>query len=143
MQGAGKSHDWRSGTFEHSARGHPTGVGDPPDNPFRVKERDFVGPPITPSQQKVLTALVNLCPDDGNDATARQVADEAYIRLGSVVVVLRSLVKRRLALLHEDTEDHWSPTMSGRARIRHSRAAEGRASNGPDDPPPPPDEPQK
>jgi predicted transcriptional regulator len=100
-----------------------------------VKERPFPGPSITPSQKKVLTALVDLCPQDGSDARARQVADAAQIRLGSVVVVLRSLKDRRLALLHEDCDDHWAPTMSGRARIRHIRALEREAEK-PGDPPP-------
>jgi DNA-binding MarR family transcriptional regulator len=116
---------WRAGTRSD--------VGGPPDKPFRVNQRDFVGPPITPSQHTVLSTLVNLCPESGSDATARQVADAADLRLGSVVVVLRSLAKRRLAMLHEGSDDHWAPTMSGRSRIRHSRAAEERQRN--DDPP--------
>jgi DNA-binding MarR family transcriptional regulator len=98
---------------------------DAPQNPFRVT-REFHGPKLTRSQQRVLAALVAVCPDEGCDTDARAVAEAAGLRLGSVVVVLRSLEKQRLAILHpgEDGEpDGWTPTMTGRARVRHFPAA--------------------
>lgn len=93
----------------------------PPARPFRVT-REFSGPPLTAPQQRVLAVLVSLCPDAGCDVDARTVADAAGLRLGSVVVVLRSLAKHRLALVHEGApgeEDGWAPTLTGRARVRH------------------------
>ena len=106
----------------------------PPENQFRVGVRDdFAGPPLTQPQQQVLSALVALCPDSGCDVDARAVADAAEVRLGSVVVILRSLAKRRLVLVHEPERDGeregWAPTMSGRSRVRHFRAAEEPAAH--------------
>lgn len=105
-----------------------------PDNPFRVK-KEFVGPPLTASQQRVLATLVALCPESGADADARQVADAAGQRLGSVVVVLQSLEKKRLAVMHEgdDAEpDVWAPTMTGRQRVRHFPAEAAEAAGAAD-----------
>ena len=72
----------------------------------------------------MLSALVSLCPEAGCDVSARSVSELAELRLGSVVVVLRSLEKRRLALVHEDEPECWAPTMTGRSRVRHFRPAE-------------------
>ena len=100
-------------------------ASEPPSNPFRVAPRDgFAGPPLTPSQQRVLAALVALCPDSGCDVDAREVSEAADQRLGSVVVVLRSLEKRKLALVHDGDPEGWAPTMTGRSRVRHFRPAE-------------------
>ena len=106
----------------------------PPENPFRVGVRDdFAGPPLTQPQQRVLAALVALCPDSGCDVDARTVAEAADVRLGSVVVILRSLAKRRLALMHEAERDGesegWAPTMTGRSRVRHFPAADERTEH--------------
>lgn len=98
----------------------------PPQRAFRVSPRGQDGPPITPTQMKVLQVLDALCAADGSDAGAQAVAEHAGVRKGSVVVVLRSLVERRLVLLHEGSEDAWAPTMAGRSRVRHARAAEER-----------------
>lgn len=100
-------------------------MSEPPSNPFRVNQREgFQGPPLTQPQQKVLSALVSLCPDDGRDVEARAVSELTQLRLGSVVVVLRSLEKRKLALVHEGEPEGWAPTMTGRSRVRHFRPAE-------------------
>jgi hypothetical protein len=107
-------------------------VSDAPSNPFRVKREGFAGPPLTQSQQRVLAALVALCPEAGCDVDARAVSDAAELRLGSVIVVLRSLEKRKLALMHEGEPEGWAPTMTGRSRVRHFRPAEQ-----PTQPPPP------
>ena len=99
---------------------------EPPRNPYRVTQQreGFVGPPLTQSQQRVLSALVSLCPEAGRDVDARAVSEVAELRLGSVVVVLRSLEKRKLALVHEGDPEGWAPTMTGRSRVRHFRLAE-------------------
>jgi DNA-binding MarR family transcriptional regulator len=86
---------------------------------------------MTESQQQVLSALAALCPGSGQDVDARTVAERAEMRLGSVVVVLRSLEKRRLVLVHDGEPEAWAPTMSGRARVRHIRSGQ------PSDKPPP------
>ena len=79
---------------------------------------------MTQPQQRVLSALVALCQDEGGDVDARTVAEAADLRLGSVVVVLKSLEKRRLVLSHEGEPEGWAPTMTGRSRVRHFRPAE-------------------
>ena len=103
-------------------------MAEAPRNPFRVT-REFDGPPLTKSQQRVLASLVSLCPDSGSDADARAIATQAGARLGSVVLVLRSLVERRMAIFHpaehEGEVDAWTPTMTGRSRVRHFPAARG------------------
>ena len=78
---------------------------------------------MTQPQQRVLSALVSLCPDEGCDVDARAVAETADLRLGAVVIVLRSLEKRRLVLVHEGEPEGWAPTMTGRSRVRHFRPA--------------------
>ena len=79
---------------------------------------------MTQPQQRVLSALVSLCPEDGRDVDARAVAEAADLRLGAVVIVLRSLEKRRLVMVHEGEPEGWAPTMTGRSRVRHFRPAE-------------------
>lgn len=95
-------------------------LGAPAFSPFRVKpRRDPSGAPLTLAQRQVLAALVELCPGAAGDVDARAVAERADLRLGSVVVVLRSLLRRGLVLVHENDPEGWAPTMTGRARARH------------------------
>ena len=90
--------------------------------PYRVRRRsDPTGPPLTVPQQQVLAALLKLCPGAAGDVGAREVADTAGLRHGAVVVILRSLTQRGLALRHEGAPEGWAPTMTGRARARHFR----------------------
>ncbi len=100
-----------------------------PHHPFRVTRRpDASGPPLTGPQQRVLTALVHLCPTSGTDAGTRAVAQAAGLRLGGVVVILQSLVGKRLVTRFDDAEAvYFAPTMTGRARVRHHS---GLASHG-------------
>jgi hypothetical protein len=97
-------------------------------SPYRVKRRrDPSGAPLTEPQRRVLATLCELCPGAAGDVTARAVAKTSDVRLGSVIVILRSLAQRRLAMRHEsDAEtgqpEGWAPTMSGRARVRHFEA---------------------
>lgn len=92
-----------------------------------VRRRGWHGPPLTGPQQRVLAALVELSPEAGGDTAARAVAERAGLRLGSVVVILRSLAQKRLAIWHQaespDEEDGWAPSMSGHARVRTLRDA--------------------
>ena len=93
-------------------------------NPFRVQRRaDPGGPPLSRPQQRVLAALTELCgPGAATEVTVREAAGASGVRLGSVVLILRSLADRRLVVHHEgDTEEPegWSPTLTGRARVRH------------------------
>jgi hypothetical protein len=104
-------------------------------SPYRVqRRRDPSGAPLTEPQRRVLAALCELCPGAAGDVTAREVAAAASARLGSVIVILRSLAQRRLALRHEgDLEagqpEGWAPTMTGRARARHFADAHRRAAD--------------
>jgi hypothetical protein len=94
-------------------------------SPYRVKRRrDPSGAPLTEPQRQVLAALCELCPGAAGDVTSREVATAAGVRLGSVIVILRSLAQRRLAMRLEGDHDAgesegWAPTISGRARVRH------------------------
>lgn len=92
-----------------------------------VRRRGWHGPPLTDPQQRVLAALVELSPEAGGDTDARTVAERAGLRLGSVVVILRSLAQKRLAIWHraehDGEEDGWAPSMSGHARVRTLRDA--------------------
>ena len=91
-----------------------------PLHPYRVTRRtDLSGRPLKAPQQRVLEALVELCPDPGNEATAREVAHAAGERVGPVVVVLRSLAGLRFVAAHDDGDDRaitWAPTLTGRNR---------------------------
>ena len=94
-------------------------------SPYRVKRRrDPSGAPLTEPQRRVLAALCQLCPGAAGDVTAREVADASGVRLGSAIVILRSLAQRRLVMRHEGDheageQEGWAPTMTGRARTRH------------------------
>jgi hypothetical protein len=67
----------------------------------------------------VLGALVHLCPRSGSETCSRSVAESAGLRHGSVVLTLRNLERQRLAAEHDGAS--WSPTLFGRARVRHRR----------------------
>ncbi len=101
---------------------------DAPQHPFRVtRSADRSGPPLTEPQKQVLAALVALCPTSGSDCDARAVAGSSGLRLGAVVVILQSLVVKRLVTRFEEDDDalFWTPSMTGRARVRHFQAVAG------------------
>jgi DNA-binding MarR family transcriptional regulator len=115
---------------DRCGRGAALAVTEPPRHPYRVK-RGMEGPPLTASQRRILAALVAVCPDSGCGVDAREVAEAAQLRLGSVVVVLHKLEERRLAMVHPREDDEpklWAPTMSGRARVRHFPSPAGQES---------------
>jgi DNA-binding MarR family transcriptional regulator len=93
-----------------------------PHHPFRVTRRsDVTGRPLTRSQQRILAALVHLCPRSGCETTARDVAKAAGSKHGAVVIVLQSLAELRFVTCFDEDDDQpttWTPTMSGRARAR-------------------------
>ena len=96
-------------------------------HPYRVTSpHDRRGIPITPPQRAILEALTHLCPAPGSDACPRRVAACAGIRYGSAMLALRNLERRRLAIEHCDSgveTPPWSPTLTGRARVRSRRPA--------------------
>ena len=82
------------------------------------------GPPLTDAQQRMLIALVDLCPELGREAALRPVADRAGLKPGPATLALRGLVRRRMAWKHEGGGDEpgWTPTQAGRdlaASVRH------------------------
>jgi len=90
-----------------------------PRHPFRVTRPHDGGPPLSPQQKRTLAALVAVCPTAGSDCDARAVARPAGLRLNAVVVILHSLVDKRLVTRYEEAEGlFWAPTMTGRARVR-------------------------
>ncbi len=102
-----------------------------PKHPYRVtRSTDRSGPPLTATQKQVLAALDRLCPTPGSDCDARAVATTTGLRLGAVVVILHSLDDKRL-VTRFDEEDalFWTPTLTGRARVRHHRAASATAGS--------------
>ena len=105
-----------------------------PHHPFRVTRRsDVTGRPLTRSQQRVLAALVHLCPTAGGEVTARDVARAAGSRLGAVVVVLQSLVDLRFVTRFDGDDEQptvWTPTMTGRARARAAASSRRAALDG-------------
>jgi hypothetical protein len=91
----------------------------PSFQPYRVKpRRDPCGTPLNPPTQRVLVALVDLCPCAAGDVAASDLARRTGVRQGSVVVILRTLVDRGLALRHAGEPEGWAPTMTGRIRAR-------------------------
>jgi DNA-binding MarR family transcriptional regulator len=112
---------------------NPSLTPSPAWHPHRVtRPHDRCGAPLTAPQRAVLEALVHLCPRLGADVCPRAVAASAELRLGSVVLTLRNLERRRLAVEHpaqtDDDRPRWSPTLVGRSRVRrhHDPATERR-----------------
>lgn len=98
---------------------------DAPKHPFRVtRSADRGGPPLTRPQQQVLGALDRLCPTSGSDCDARAVATATGLRLGGIVVILHSLVDKRLVRRFDEGDElFWTPTFDGRSRVRNFRRA--------------------
>ncbi len=92
-----------------------------PKHPFRVtRSAQRGGPPLTVRQKQTLAAVDFLCPTSGSECDARAVASATGVRLGSIVVILHSLVDKRLVTrIEEGDGSFWAPTMTGRARVRH------------------------
>lgn len=74
--------------------------------------------PLNGAQQRVLAALVELCPRPGQDAGSARVAHTAGMTPGPVTLALGGLRRRRLVDHADDAGDTWSPTFSGRVEAR-------------------------
>ncbi len=99
-----------------------------PDHPYRItRAHDRRAMPITAPQRAILEALAHLCPAPGSEACPRRVAAGAGMRYGSAMLALRNLERRRLAIEHAGRDagetPPWSPTLTGRARVRARRPA--------------------
>jgi hypothetical protein len=74
------------------------------------------GPPLTEAQQRVLVALVDLCPEIHHEAALRPIAERAGLPPGPASLALKGLERRRMAWRHDDdgAEPAWTPTQTGR-----------------------------
>lgn len=90
------------------------------------RESRFSSPPqrpLTAAQERSLVALVALCPDMGEEASAAAIAAHSGLRHGATTLALRGLERRRLVHGHGDDHDPrcWAPTLTGRAEAKHLR----------------------
>ena len=85
------------------------------------------GRPLTLAQKRTLVALVRACPAMGEEACADVVSELSGIKPNATVLTLQGLVRRKLAVEHEDPQA-WSPTLSGRGLARYVRAADPRTA---------------
>lgn len=70
-------------------------------------------------QAEVLGALLHRCPRPGDEVSARVVSRDLGLRLGSLMLSLRSMAAQRLVVEHDaDGEPTFSPTLMGRALLR-------------------------
>ena len=74
--------------------------------------------PLNGAQQRVLVALVELCPGPGRGACGARVAHVAGMTPGPVKLALGGLRRRRLVDHADDAGDHWCPTFTGRVEAR-------------------------
>lgn len=81
--------------------------------------------PLTGAQERTLLALVDLCPEVGEEARLRRIADSAGMPPGPASLALRGLVRRRMAWKNGDEGDEpgWTPTQAGRERAGAERPA--------------------
>jgi hypothetical protein len=82
------------------------------------------GRPLTSAQGRALEALVRLCPLLGQEAATRAIAADSGLAAGAATLALRGLERRRLAVCHGVAGNCWSPTLTGRARMRDVSARE-------------------
>lgn len=82
------------------------------------------GPPLTDAQERVLVALVELCPEIHHEASLRPIADAAGLPPGPASLALKGLERRRMAWRHDDegTAPAWTPTQAGRGNAAGARA---------------------
>jgi hypothetical protein len=74
------------------------------------------GAPLTEAQERILLALVDLCPRVGTEAALQPIASRARMQPGPATLALRGLVRRRMAWMHDEEgeESAWTPTQPGR-----------------------------
>jgi hypothetical protein len=68
-----------------------------------------------------MAALVHRCPRPGDEVGARVLAGDTGLRLGSLVLSLRTMASRRLVIEHpaeiDGEETTFSPSLIGRSRL--------------------------
>ena len=79
---------------------------------------------MTEAQERVLVALVGLCPEIHHEALLRPIADRAGLPPGPASLALKGLERRRMAWRHDEegAEPTWTPTQAGRGAADGSRA---------------------
>ena len=83
--------------------------------------------PMSLAQKRVLVALVSACEPLGSEVDATTLSAMTGVKPNATALALQGLVRRRLAVRHEDPEA-WSPTLSGRGMAKYVRAAEPRTA---------------
>jgi hypothetical protein len=99
---------------------------EPTWHPYRVtRDLTSCGPRLTAPQELILAALVHRCPRPGDEISARVLARDTGLRLGSLVLSLRTMAGKRLVVEHpaetDDAEPAFSPSLIGRARLNGAR----------------------
>jgi hypothetical protein len=78
---------------------------------------------LTGAQERVLVALVCLCPEIGRETTLHPVAQRAGLTPGPAMLALRGLERRRMVWKHdadgETPGPTWTPTQGG---LEHAEA---------------------
>ncbi|HEX8207844.1 MAG TPA: hypothetical protein VF587_17390 [Solirubrobacteraceae bacterium] len=92
---------------------------------YRAAPRHALPRPLSLAQKRALVALARACPEMGDEADVAAVARVSGLKPNAAVLALEGLVRRRLAVGHDDPAA-WSPTMSGRGMAKYVRAAEPR-----------------
>jgi hypothetical protein len=99
---------------------------EPAWHPYRVtRDLSRCGPKLTAPQEAIMAALVHRCPRPGDEIGARVLAGDTGLRLGSLVVSLRTMAGKRLVVEHPaeagDGEPTFSPSLIGRSRLSGAR----------------------
>ena len=84
--------------------------------------------PMSLAQKRALVALVRSCEGLGAEADARTIARVSGLKPNATVLALSGLVRRQLAVRHDDEPETWSPTMQGRGMAKYVRAREPRTA---------------
>jgi hypothetical protein len=85
------------------------------------------GPPLTDAQERVLIALVDLCPELGQEAPLHPIAERASLPPGPATLAMRGLERRRMVWRQEEGDEDpggepcWTPTGPGRDHARAVR----------------------
>ena len=112
---------------DHDARQRePRRLTPAPTHAYRATSGHHCRPrPLKPKQELVLAALAHRCPTPGREVSARDIAADLGLRLGSLMLSLRYLATLKLVVEHpseqESDEPMFSPTSFGLARVRTRR----------------------
>jgi len=78
-------------------------------------ERQAPGRPLSSAGERVLLALIGLCPKPADESSTHAIAAAIGAKPGAAKLALRGLSRRRLADAYED-DAVWTPTIAGRWR---------------------------